>query len=186
MPRRQRSRSLQISVFNPNGWDVDEPVALPVSRAALVVRSSSNTIIPSTVLPVDPARSHQIVQNRESASVPDYTLHFNAAVPAFGFSFFAVNSVGVDEERHVAAPTAGTEPKSLNDSVVEDFLVVGNEYLTLSFSSETKLLSSITDVRRNVTLSCSQQLMYYEAEGYLLIDMKHKKCVHHSAPFCYV
>ncbi len=133
------------------------------------------------MLPADPARSHQIVQNRESASVPDYTLHFNAAVPAFGFSFFAVNSVGVDEE-----PTAGTEPKILNDSVVEDFLV-GNEYLTLSFSSETKLLSSITDLQRNVTLSCSQQLMYYEAEGHLLIDMKHKKCVHHAtASFCCV
>ena len=137
------------------------------------------------MLPADPSRSHQIIQNRDSASVSDYTLHFNAAVPAFGFSFFTVSLADFDEELlSAAAPTAGSEPRSLDDSDGEDFLVVGNEYLTLSFSSETKLLSSITDVGRNVTLSCSHQLMYYEAEGHLLIDNKHKKWVYHSMSFC--
>lgn len=178
--QQQRSFFPKISVFNPQSWDIEEPVAVPVSIAALVVRDSSNATVPSTVLPVDPARSHQIVQNRESASVPDFMLHFNAAVPAFGFSFFTVTPADHLPEKPataaatVAAPAAALHP--VNDAVSKKALVVGNGYLSLSFSPETNLLASITDVKRNVTLPCTQQLLYYEAEGHLLIDTKHKKC----------
>jgi hypothetical protein len=130
------------------------------------VRNSAKAVIPSVVLPADPARSRQIMQNRESASVPAFVLHFTAAVPAFGFSFFSVSAAEL--------PPA---PSSPNGTSSEDPLVVANEYLSLTFSRETKLLSSVTDLQRNVTLSCSQQLLYYEAEGHLLFDFKHKRCV---------
>jgi hypothetical protein len=149
-------------------WNVDEPVAIPVSSAFLLVRNSANAVIPSSVLPTDPARSRQIMQNRESASAPAFTLHFTASVPAFGFSFF---SVGAAELPPAPSPPSGAGS--------EDPLVVANEYLSLTFSRETKLLSSVTDLQRNVTLSCSQQLLYYEAEGHLLFDFKHKRWVGH-------
>ncbi len=159
---------LQVSVFNPHGWSVDEPVTFPVSSPSLVVRTSANAILPSTVLPADAARTNQIVHNRDSPSLPPFALHFTASLPAFGFAFFTVRSAdaaaapGQIETPHHAA---GAEP-----------LVVGNEYISLSFSRETNSLSSVTDVRRNVTLTCSQQLLYYEAEGHLLLDFKHKRC----------
>jgi hypothetical protein len=172
LQQQQRSFFPKISVFNPQSWDIEEPVAVPVSIAALVVRDSSNATVPSTVLPVDLARSHQIIKNRESFSVSDFTLHFNAVVPAFGFSFFTVTPSDLLEKPAAALHSA-------NDAVNKKVLVVGNGYLSLSFSPETNLLASITDVKRNVTLPCTQQLLYYEAEGHLLIDTKHKKCAHY-------
>ena len=169
---------LQIAMFNPLGWAVVEPVALPVSSSALVVRSAANASVPATVLPADPARSRQIVQNRESASVADFTLHFNADVPAFGFAFYTVGHADFHEEADASVPpTAKAQPQPSSSTLDGDFLVIGNDYLTLSFSRHSNLLDSITDVQRNVTLSCSQQLMYYEAEGHLLVDFKHKRCL---------
>ena len=162
-------------MFNPLGWDVEESVALPVSSAALIVRSATNATVPSTILPTDPARIHQIIQNRESASVSQFTLHFNAAVPAFGFAFFTLSSADPLDEAITAAPTFEAASETLKNAVKEDFLVISNEYLSLSFSHDTKLLAAITDVQRNVTLSCKSQLMYYEAEGHLLADIWHKK-----------
>ncbi len=153
-------------------------MAVPVSSAALFVRNSQNASVPATVLSSDPARSHQIVQNRESASVPGFTLHFNAVVPAFGFSFYTVSSAEFHKEADSAASAnAGAVPALSNIALDGDFLAISNEYLTLSFSRETNLLSFVTDVKRNATISCSQKLMYYEAEGHLLVDMKHKRCV---------
>jgi hypothetical protein len=171
----------QIAVFNPLGWAIDELVALPVSTAALVVRNHDSSLVPSTVLPADQARSDQIIQNRESSSIPSFTLHFSAAVPPFGFSFFTVSPADHLEESDT--PAAHSTPTSVDDTLVDDFLAIQNEYLALYFSSETKLLSAIRDVQRNITLSCSQQLMYYEAEGHLLIDTKHKRCCA-SVPCC--
>jgi hypothetical protein len=172
------SSFLQIAIFNPLGWGVLEPVALPVSSSALVVRSAANASVPATVLPADPARSRQIVQNRESVSVADFTLHFNADVPAFGFAFYTVSNSDFREEADASVlPTAKAQPQPSSNTLDDDFLVIGNDYLTLSFSRHSNLLSSITDVQRNVTLSCSQQLMYYEAEGHLLVDFKHKRCL---------
>jgi hypothetical protein len=174
---------LQISIFNPQGWDIVEPVAVPVSSADLVVRSSQNTTVAATVLPTDPARSRQIVQNRESASVSDFTLHFNAVVPAFGFSFYTVISTADAHQEGVAASANSEEFLASSDKTLnENFLIVRNDYLSLSFSRDTNLLSFVTDIQRNETISCSQNLMYYEAEGHLLIDFMHKKCV---IPFWY-
>jgi hypothetical protein len=110
--------------------------------------------------------------------VPGFTLHFNAVVPAFGFSFYTVSSAEFHKEADSAASAnAGAVPDLSNTALDGDFLAISNEYLTLSFSRETNLLSFVTDVKRNATISCSQKLMYYEAEGHLLVDMKHKRCV---------
>ena len=146
---------------------------MPVSNAALIVRSAANATVSSTVLPADPARTNQIIQNRESTSVSDFTLHFNAAVPAFGFAFFTVSSTEALDEAITAVPKVEAVSKSHKNA--DDLTVISNEYLTLSFSPETKLLSTITDIQRNVTISCQNQLMYYEAEGHALADVWHKK-----------
>ena len=65
---------LQVSVFNPHGWSVDEPVTFPVSSPSLAVRNSANTILPSTVLPADAARTNQIMHNRDSPDHPPIAL----------------------------------------------------------------------------------------------------------------
>ncbi len=156
-----------------------EAVAVPVANAALIVRSSLNATVPATILSADPARSHQIAQNRESPSVPPFMLHFSAAVPAFGYAFYTAISADLHEEAGAAISAAAkaVPAPSSDDALDGDFIVVGNDYLSLSFSRQTNLLSSVTDIKRNTTISCSQTLLYYEAEGHLLIDFKHKKCV---------
>ena len=152
----EQNKSFTVTVYNPIARDVTTVVRLPIASSAMAVYGPHGKSIKSQILPISDA-TKQLRKIQKQASTSSFEIIFNVKIPALGFATYFVNSTTSSRLKDLfRAP----EKKFYADA---DEMSIENEFIKLSFTSDTGDLVSMTDKSSKVTTAVKQAFYWYNA-----------------------
>ncbi|XP_033096903.1 lysosomal alpha-mannosidase-like [Anneissia japonica] len=147
-PVTENSKSFAVMAYNPIGRTVFHYIRVPVNGEHFVVEDSDGKLIKSEVSSVS-ASTKAVRRNRGNAT---NELVFLATIPAIGYNTYIVSKAkfGLSKAKKEVLPSSTP-------------IFIENEYLKLTFDSETGLLDSITDINSNLTTLTKQSFYWYKS-----------------------
>ena len=152
----EQSKSFTVTVYNPIARDVAAVVRLPIASSTMTVYGPHGAPVKSQILPISDA-TKQLRKDQNQQSSSSFEIIFNAKVPALGFATYFINSTKSFSLKDLFP----SSPKKVYDDA--DEMSIENEFIKLSFSSDTGHLTSMTDKSSKVTTALNQAFYWYNA-----------------------
>lgn len=153
----EQSKSFTVTVYNPIARDLTTVVRLPLMSSSMAVYGPHGAPVKSQILPISDATKQLRKDQNQTQSSSSFEIIFKAKVPALGFATYFINSTKSCRLKELfRAPPK----KDYEDS---DEISIENEFLKLSFSSDTGHLTSMTDKGSKVITAMNQEFYWYNA-----------------------
>ena len=151
-------KAFTVTIYNAIAREVNTIIRLPLAVSTMAVYGPKGQPVASQILPIsDATKQVQILQNQKQ-SRSTFEIMFEAHVPALGFATYFINST---QHRSHLDKLFGSPPKKAPKK--SEDISIENEHITLTFSSDTGLLTSMTDKSSKVTTKLTQAFYWYNA-----------------------
>jgi lysosomal alpha-mannosidase len=178
-PATEVTKSFTITVYNPIARNIDTNIRIPVSSLSVRVFGPNGTQVSYTVLPVTNVTKYV----RGKRGNAPYELVFPANdLPPLGLAMYEVN-FGPNFPKMSGYKTPVLKQRKRDDVDVFGHNVhkrpgfnklelspnnnysIENQYLRLTFSTDTGRLVKVENLKSKVTLPIDQQFYWYESDG---------------------
>ncbi|XP_058452835.1 lysosomal alpha-mannosidase-like [Malaya genurostris] len=139
----ETKKTFVVTLYNPLAHATHQYVRLPVNGNSYVVRDATGTQLPTQIVSV--AESVTSLDSRTSPAI-DELIFFAEEIPPLGFKSFYISEGSGNKKKHTPQPK-------------QQFVSIGNEYLTLYFNGNG-FLSTININGQDHRLE--QNFLYYE------------------------
>ena len=147
---RSAKDAYTVVLYNPQARAVQQAVTLPLySATAVSVKDSTGASIAADVVPV--ATTEALTADAAPLSVS-----FIASVEGLGWNTYTVAPASSSRLRKLAAPAPRLQPPA------NDFVLLENDLLAVTFDNDTGLFSSWTDKASGTTHAFSQNFWWYQ------------------------
>ena len=153
----EESKSFTVTVYNPLARDISPVVRLPIAMSTMAVYDPHGAPVKSQILPISDATKQLRKDQNQKESTSSFEIVFNAKVPALGLATYFVNSTKSSRLKDLFR----VHPNRVYED--SDEISIENEFIKLSFSSDTGHLTSMTDKSSKLTTALNQAFYWYNA-----------------------
>ena len=156
-PVTEQTKAFTVTLYNSIARDLTSVVRLPLAMSTMAVYDPQGNLVTSQVLPISHATKQLQKDQDQSQSLSAFEIVFNAKVSALGFATYFIKST----DSSPLKTSFRFLPKKASGNSQE--ISIENEFIKLSFSSDTGQLTSMTDKSSKLTTAMKQAFYWYQA-----------------------
>ncbi|XP_068670671.1 lysosomal alpha-mannosidase-like isoform X1 [Montipora foliosa] len=155
----EQKEAFTVTIYNAIARQVSAMIRLPLAVGSMAVYGPQGHPVESQILPISDATKQVQKEQNQGQSVSSFEIVFNAELPALGFATYFINSTKSSRLKELFREP----PKKLRKDSEE--VSIENEYIQLTFSSDSGLLTSMTDKSSKVTSKLTQNFYWYRGSA---------------------